>query len=61
MPWEFLYTDFESFAWMPIDFEPFFPGGLAADLRQLCGCSYLGHVAPGSSPGTEKRRKKQQK
>ena len=37
------------------------PGGLAADLRQLCCCSYLGHVAPGSSPGTGKRHKNNKK
>ena len=33
----------------------FLPGGLATDLRQLCCCSYLGHVAPGSSPGPEEK------
>ena len=37
------------------------PGGLAADLRQLCCCSYLGHVAPGSSPGTGKKTHKKKK
>ena len=39
----------------------FLPGGLAADLRKLCCCSYLGHVAPGSSPGTGKRHKNNKK
>ena len=39
----------------------FLPGGLAADLRQLCCCGYLGHVAPGSSPGTGKKTQKQKK
>ena len=35
--------------------ESFFLPGLGALLCKLCCCSYLGHVAPGSSPGTDKK------
>ena len=38
-----------------------FHPGLGADLCKLCGCGYLGHVAPGSSPGTDKIKIKKQK
>ena len=35
--------------------------GLGADLCKLCCCSYLGHVAPGSSPGTDNKTHKKEK
>ena len=38
-----------------------FHPGLGADLCKLCGCGYLGHVAPGSSPGTDKKKQKKKK